>query len=64
MVYLFVSFLVYLIAQIYIFGGIAMLTFKRFDGQYIVTHNGAKHVFAQSKDAWSFILSIINKEVA
>ena len=41
-----------------------MLTFKRFDGQYIVTHNGIQHIFAQSSDAWAFIMSIIRGEVA
>ena len=40
------------------------ITFKRFDGQYIVTHNGIPHFFAQHKDAWAFIISTIKMEVA
>lgn len=41
-----------------------MLTFKRFDGQYIVTHNGTKHFFDEYHDAWAFIVSVVKKEVA
>lgn len=32
-----------------------MLTFKRINGQYIVTYNKTEHIFAHSKQAWVFI---------
>lgn len=38
------------------------LTFKRFNGEYIVTYNKIPHIFAQYENAWAFIISIIKRE--
>ena len=32
-----------------------MLTFKRINGRYIVTHNKIEHIFDHSRKAWVFI---------
>lgn len=32
-----------------------MLTFKRINGQYIVTYDKTEYIFAHSRTAWAFI---------
>lgn len=39
------------------------ITFKRINGEYVVTVNGHPHQFQTSRDAWEFIFKL-RKEVA
>ena len=38
-----------------------MITFKRMNGEYIVTHNKVQYVFREYESAWSFIVSLRKK---